>query len=202
MAMRKSLAVLLSAFTLMLGMPIVGLAQAPSSTVRGQIVDAGGRGAIGMRVELVSERNVVATTISTGDGFFNFPGIAAGNYVVRTMVNGQPSGVRVSVTAGETAPSALIVLPSVAKASPGVIVALGINGLIAGVVATVSVVANQVFVTQQDGSDKQVVLDSFVAAQQYLVQLSQQVQGPTPPGQAPPPPLFAFIPVTPASGAQ
>src|SRR5688572_13695425 len=130
MALRKSLAALLSALMLTLGAPIVGMAQTQGSTLRGQVVDAGGRGSAGMRVELVSDRMVVSTTISGPDGHFSFSAVPANNYIVRTTVNGQPSGVRVSVVAGQQAQHALIVLPSVATASPAVIAVVGLNGLV------------------------------------------------------------------------
>lgn len=196
--MRKSLAVLLSAITLTFGAPIVAVAQAPTSTLRGQVVDTGGRGAIGMLVELVSDRLVVATTISMTDGHFSFPGLPAGNYVVRTNVNGQPTGVRVLVTSGQAA-SALIVLPSVATASPGVIAILA-GPLLGTVVATVSVVAGNIVVQNAAGDDAAKVFESQAAAQVYLDTLNAQFPQPPPaPGQPPAPPLFGFIPTRPAS---
>jgi hypothetical protein len=197
MVMRKSLAVLLSALTLTFGAPIVGIAQAPASTLRGQIVDAGGRGATGMRVELVSDRLVVATTISSTDGHFNFAGVPADNYVVRTTVNGQPTGVRVSVTAGQSAATALLVLPSVAAASPGVILAVVGPALGSIVAATVTIVGNTIVIQSANNSDLNFVATSVAQAQAYLETLNAQV--PAPPGT---PPLFTFIPTVPASGTQ
>lgn len=199
MAMRKSLAVLLSALTLTFGAPIVGLAQSPTATLRGQIVDAGGRGATGLRIELVSDRLVVATTMSVTDGHFSFPGVPAGSYVVRTSVNGQPTGVRVSVTSGQAAASALLVLPSVATASPAVVLAaIGpVIGTLAA--ATVTIVGNVVIVQAAENQDQEVVRNAVAAANALIAQLNNQF--PPPPG-APPTPIFSFIPTTPASGAQ
>ncbi len=197
MAIRKSLAVLLSAITLTFGVPSIGAAQGSilkTATVRGQVVDAGGRGATGMRIELVSDRLVVATTVSSTDGHFSFAGLPAGNYVVRTTVNGQPSGVRVSVTAGETAPTALLVLPSVATASPGVILA-AVGPLLGSVLVVVSVVAGVVVIEAQAGADQTLVNNAVIAANLYIASLNNQL--PPNPGQIAITPIFTFIPTTP-----
>lgn len=167
--MRKSLAVLLSILTLALGAPMVGIAQAPRSTsVSGQVVDTGGRGAAGSRLELVSDSMVVATTMSTTDGHFSFPGVPLGSYVVRTYVNGQPIGIRVTATAGSPA-SALLVLPSVAGASPAV-VAGPLIGMLGPVLAgTVAVSATAVTISADD--DATTVITSAGEALTYLSQL-------------------------------
>ena len=194
--MRKSIAVLLSAITLAFGLPIVGIAQAPTSTLRGQIVDAGGRGATGMRVELVSERFVVATTISTTDGHFNFSGLPAGNYVVRTNVNGQPTGVRVSVTAGQTSATALLVLPSLATAAPAVVLAALGPALGALASATITTIANVVIIQAAEKKDEAVLVAIVNAANQFIAELNAQLPPPAP-GAPPRPPLFSFIPTAP-----
>lgn len=196
MAMRKSLAVLLTAIAFVAA-PIVGIAQAPTSTLRGQVVDAGGRGASDMRVELVSDRMVVATTTSTTDGHFSFPALPAGTYVVRTTVNGQPTGVRVAVTPGQPSATALLVLPSVAKASPAVILAVIGPALGSLVAVTATVVGNQLILTQNEGTDPATLAEDKIKAEAIIVVLN--AQNPPPPGQ---PPFFAFIPTTPVSGAQ
>lgn len=198
--MRKSLAVLLSALTLTFGAPIVGLAQAPTSTVRGQIVDAGGRGATGMRVDLVSDRTVLATTISVTDGHFSFPGLPAGNYVVRTTVNGQPTGVRVSVTPGQVSASALLVLPSLATAAPAVILVALAPALGAMVSVTATAIANVVIVQAAQGQDEETVRNNIQQANNFIAFLNTQIQQNNP--GAPPLPVFSFIPTTPVSGAQ
>lgn len=200
--MRKSIAVLLSALALTFGAPIVGIAQAPTSNLRGQIVDAGGRGATAMRVELVSDRHVVATTISSTDGHFSFAGVPAGNYVVRTTVNGQPTGVRVSVTAGQNAATALLVLPSTAAASPAVLIAVVGPAMGSLVAATVTIVGNAVIVTADKKEDQAIVNQAVAAAQVYIQSLNNQLPPPPPPapGQPAAPPLFTFIPTQPISG--
>ena len=196
--MRKSIAVLLSAFALTFGAPIVGMAQAPTSKLRGQVVDAGGRGATGMRVELMSDRHVVATTISSTDGHFSFAGVPAGSYVVRTTVNGQPTGVRVSVTAGENAATALLVLPSTAAASPAVLIAVVGPALGSIVAATVTIVGNTIIVTADKKEDQAIVNQAVAAAQVYIQLLNNQLPPPAP-GQTAPP-LFTFIPTQPIAG--
>jgi hypothetical protein len=194
--MRKTLAVLLSALMLTLAVPMVGIAQAPASTLRGQIVDPGGRGAANLRVELVNgERHVVATTMSTTDGHFSFTGVPAGNYVVRTYVNGQPAGVRASVTAGAATASALLVLPSMAVASPAVLVAAIGPALGSLVAATVTVVGNTIVIQNAENGDAELVFESQAAAQAIIEQYNAQI--PPQPGQVTPP--FTFIPTTPAS---
>lgn len=197
--MRKSIATLLAVIVLV-SAPVIGLAQAPSSTLRGQIVDAGGRGASGMRVELVSDRMVLATTISVTDGHFSFPGLPAGNYVVRTTVNGQPTGVRVSVTAGQTSASALLVLPSLATAAPAVVLAAIAPALGAMVSVTATTIANVVIVQAAQGNDEATVRNNVQAANNFIAALNTQIQQANP--GAPPLPVFSFIPTTPVSGTQ
>ncbi len=200
--MRKSLSVLLAALALTFGAPITGIAQAPTSNLRGQIVDAGGRGATGMRVELVSDRHVVATTISSTDGHFSFAGIPAGNYVVRTSVNGQPTGVRVSVTTGATSATALLVLPSLATASPAVILAAVGPALGSIVAAAVTIVGNTVIVQAQSTADNELLADPAVQQQvrTFLVELAAQLPPQqVPPGGIPLAPIFSFIPFVPLS---
>jgi hypothetical protein len=196
MMMRKSIAVLLSALALTFGAPITGIAQAPTSNLRGQIVDAGGRGATGMRVELVSDRHVLATTISTTDGHFNFAGVPAGSYVVRTTVNGQPTGVRVSVIAGQSVATALLVLPSLATAAPAVVMAALGPALGALTAAAVTVVGNTIVIQAAKQEDEAVLITLVNAANQYIAELNAQLP-PPPPGTPPP---FQFIPTAPLSG--
>lgn len=202
MVMRKLIAALLSAVVLTVGTPLVGLAQSTTSTLRGQIVDAGGRGASDLRVELVRERIVIATTISTIDGHFSFAGVPIGTYVVRTNVNGQPTGVRATVALG-TASSALIVLPSLATAAPAVVVAALAPALGAMVSATVTTVANVIVVQAAQGNDEETVRNNVEAANVVIQQLNQQIAASLPPGTpAPVIPIFSFIPTTPVSGNQ
>ncbi len=192
MIMRKTLAVLLAAIVLM-GTPIVGIAQAPSSTLRGQVVDAGGRGASAVRVELVRDNMVVSTIMSSTDGHFSFPGVPAGNYIVRTMVNGQPTGVRATVTAGETPATALLVLPSLATASPQLGAAFGSILSSALSVATSAVTSALVVVAAENGDVEYlyVTLDQSLNA---LITLITAV--PTAPGA---PPAFGNIPIVPVA---
>lgn len=192
MTMRRPLAVLLAAIVLM-GTPIVAAAQAPTSTLRGQVVDAGGRGASAVRVELVRDNMVVATIMSTTDGHFSFPGLPAGTYVVRTTVNGQPMGVRATVTAGEVPATALLVLPSLATASPQ------IGALIGGVLGSVSSVAvtavtSVLIVNVAENGDLEYLYTTLDESLVALIQLNAQV--PTPPGTTPP---FATVPIFPVA---
>jgi len=180
MALRKAIAVLLSAVALTFGAPIVGIAQgqaSKTSTLRGQVVDTGGRGATSTRVELVSNGLVVSTTYSGADGHFSFAGLPADSYVVRTMVNGQMSGVRVNVVPGEAPQTALIVLPSVATAAPAVVAVLGVNGILTTVTVLVSVVAGEVVVEVQKSNDEENLFTTRAAAVQFVSEQVQQQLG-------------------------
>src|SRR5689334_6329661 len=86
--MRKSLISMLAVAAVALVFPSVGSAQgsARSTTLIGQVVDAGGRGSSGRVVELVSDGVVVGTTRSGYTGEFMFAVGSAGSYTVRTIV--------------------------------------------------------------------------------------------------------------------
>lgn len=113
--MRRLIAVSLTALMLTLGLPLVGTANGTAASVFGQVVDAGGRGSSATTVELLRNGAVIGSTVTSFDGRFSMNGITPGTYVVRTMVNGRPSGVQVSLKAGESAP-VLVVLPSMVTA--------------------------------------------------------------------------------------
>jgi hypothetical protein len=171
--MRQSIAVLLSILTLTLGTPQILVAQAPlvkTAAVRGELVDGGGRAVAGARIELVSQQRVVATTVSDSDGGFTFSGLAAADYVVRTMANGQPAGVRVSAST-ERVTVATIVLPSVATASPAVIAAIA-PSLLSTLAVASAVVMNQAVVLQSADSDRTEVLENFTEVQIFLAGLA------------------------------
>jgi hypothetical protein len=200
--MRSALTAVFSAVLIAVCVPLVGDAQGSTATVAGQIVSASGVGQSGLTVDLVSEGMVVSSTVTIGDGHFRFLGLPAGNYVVRTTMNGQPIGVKVSATAGATAP-ALIVLPSVAKASPGVIVAAIAPALASIAATTASVIANTVAINQAENGDVTFVAQSQQAATQFLNEIAVQIgliPPPTPGAPPVPNPLVGFIPVTVASG--
>jgi hypothetical protein len=174
--MRKSLTSMLAVAAIALGFPTVGNAQSSgrSTTLIGQVVDAGGRGSSGRTVELVSDGVVVGTTTSTYTGQFMFAVGSAGSYVVRTMVNGHPAGIRVAVRAGENPPMALLVLPSTAAASyQGIFISTAINAAVsaasAGATITVSAVATQL---AQKNDDE---LLSDPATQAQVIQVLQQI---------------------------
>lgn len=192
--MRKTLAILLSVVTLSFGAPIVGIAQAPTSILRGQIVDAGGRGATGMRVEVVKEGFVVATAMTTTDGHFSVAGLPTGNYVVRTMVNGQPSGVRISVEPGQSA-NALVVLPSVATAAPSaILINVVTSGLVSAITAAATVVVAEATVTANEDADLDLLRRQVHLANQLIDDYNAAIAEGS--GVAPLP-IFTFIPTAP-----
>ncbi len=209
MTSRRHVVVLL-AVALALGVPVPGMAQGRSlsaAKIHGQIVDAGGRGALGIRVELVKNSLVVTTTLSTTDGHFNFTDVPVGQYVVRTVVNGHPAGVRVSVAPGDADVPALIVLPSLAKASAQVGAAVAgtlsgvLNGVATVIAVTVTTIGNAVYVQGQTEEDQAKLEQVQGQAQNLLIQLGNQIiaANPQPGGGPPPTNPFVFIPTVPAS---
>ncbi|HWI19895.1 MAG TPA: carboxypeptidase-like regulatory domain-containing protein [Vicinamibacterales bacterium] len=114
--MRRLIASSLAALMLTLGVPLIGAANGTAASVFGQVVDAGGRGAAGTTVDLLQNGAVLSSTVTTFDGRFTMNGIAPGTYVVRTLVNGRPAGVQVSLKAGQSAP-VVVVLPSMVTAA-------------------------------------------------------------------------------------
>ena len=132
--------------TAALGMPVGALAQsaqrAQLGMISGETVDAGGRALASQRVELVQAGQVLQTATSGSLGEWSFTNVAPGEYVARTMVNGQVTGVRVLVTAGQAVTKALIVAPSAAAASPAFLAALGLLGgtlVAAGVAVAIAI---------------------------------------------------------------
>lgn len=180
--MRGSIATLLIALTVTFGIPAVGSAQAGrSAMLNGQIVDAGGRGSSGRTVELISEGMVVGMTTSTADGHFSFAIGGAGSYIVRTIVNGHPAGIRVSVVKGQNPPMALLVLPSAvtASAQAGVLISGAISTLTS--VASVSVsLATAAIVTQIEEKNDDEILASPETKQLTVQALNQIIQQITP----------------------
>jgi hypothetical protein len=141
--MRKLMALALVLVTAALGLPVGLAAQtaARPGSVSGEAVDAGGRALVSQRVELVLVQvsDVVQTTTTGSRGEWAFANVAPGDYVVRMLVNGQVTGIRVSVPAGQAVASALIVVPASAAPSAqfGALGVLGGTLLMAGIAAAV-----------------------------------------------------------------
>lgn len=149
--MRKLLAVGLVVTTVFLGIPVGALAQTASrndvGTIAGEAVDAGGRALVGQRVELVQGGLVIQTTTTGPRGEWRFTNVAPGEYVVRLVVNGQVSGIRVSLAAGQAVERALLVAPSAAAPSAAFLAGLGLLGTIALIGITAAVITTIVIVT-------------------------------------------------------
>ena len=144
--MRKLVATVLVAVSLTFGAPTGLIAQSArnpqTGSISGEAVDAGGRGAAVQRVELVQSGQVIQTTVTGARGTFVFGNVPAGDYVVRVVANGQPAGVRVTVTPGAIPAHAMIVLPSAAAPSAAFLGMIGILLLVgAGVAVTAAVIA-------------------------------------------------------------
>lgn len=149
--MRKLVALALVLVTASLGAPAGIFAQAPIpaqlATISGEVVDAGGRALLNQRVELVRAGEITQTTSTGSRGEWSFVNVTPGDYVVRIVVNGQVSGIRVSVAPGQVVTNALIVAPSAAAPSAAFLVLLGplfgtlvVGAVVAAVVTTVVVV--------------------------------------------------------------
>lgn len=133
------------------GFPVQSFAQtAPvvkHGTISGEAMDAGGRGIAQQRVELVQGSQVLQVTMTGNRGEFTFAKVTPGDYVVRTMVNGHVTGIRVTVASASVA-NATIVAPSAAAPSGAFLAGLGpllgtlvVGGIVAAVVTTVVVVS-------------------------------------------------------------
>lgn len=170
--MRRLIASSLSALLLTLGVPLAGTANGTAASVFGQLVDAGGRGSSGMTVELLKNGATIGSTVSGSDGRFTMNGIAPGTYVVRTVVNGQPAGVQVTLKPGETAP-VIVVLPSMVTAAAQAQLA----SLLANLSTTLAGVAGATVVTEAVESaaadaDEDEIVDALQSGQ--LVQVLAQ----------------------------
>ena len=92
-------------------------------SIAGEALDAGGRPLANIPVELLRAvagqpvGGAVQTTTTDSRGAWTFTNLAAGDYVVRIIVNGQIAGVPVSIGAGESFGGVLIVAPSAAAVS-------------------------------------------------------------------------------------
>lgn len=128
--------------------PPVLAAPVRTAAITGAVVDPGGRPAANQRVELVQGGTILETVTTGMQGEWKFADLAPGDYVVRAVVNGQVTGARVSVAAGETERT-LIVLPAAATASAAALAAQAdrrrllpfiLIGVAAAVVTTIVIV--------------------------------------------------------------
>lgn len=150
--MRKVLILALTVATASLGLPGAVFAQSARAAalagISGQAVDAGGRAIVNQRIDLVKDGQVVQTTTTGIRGDWSFANVAAGDYVVRTTVNDQTAGMRVSVASGQTVTNALIVAPSAAAPSAAFLAGLGLlGGILTGAAVAAAIITTAVVVT-------------------------------------------------------
>jgi hypothetical protein len=151
--LRKVVVLALILATMSLGVPGGVFAQsvraAPqAAAISGQAVDAGGRALVNQRIDLVRDGEVVQSTTTGVRGDWSFRNVATGDYVVRTTVNDQQAGMRVSVTSGQTVANALIVAPSAAAPSAAFLAGLGLlGGILTGAAVAAAVITTAVVVT-------------------------------------------------------
>jgi hypothetical protein len=134
---RKLLAIALMLASASFGASGSILAQAAAGSMSGEVVDAGGRAISNQRVDLLQAGEVSQTTITGSRGEYIFSNVAAGEYVVRVVVNGQVAGIRVSIVPGQAVANGLIVAPSAAAPSAAFLAGLGLLG---GVIATAAII--------------------------------------------------------------
>jgi hypothetical protein len=91
---------------------------------------------------------VVQSTTTGVSGNWSFTNVAAGDYVVRMILNDQAAGIRVSVVPGQTVSNALIVTPSAAAPSAAFLAGLGLlGGILTGAAVAAAVITTAVVVT-------------------------------------------------------
>ena len=150
--MKKLITMVLVVMTASLGLPVSGYAQTKSSsalgTISGETMDAGGRALSNQRVELLRDSIVINSTMSGSRGEWSFANVSAGEYVVRTVVNGKVAGARVIVTPGQMIAHAMIVTPSASAPAPAFFAALGLlGGLAVGAAIAAAIIITVVKVT-------------------------------------------------------
>jgi len=173
--MRRLVAGVLVVATVAFGVPMVGSANGTTANVIGQLVDAGGRGAEARRVELVRDGVVVGSAVTNTGGNFVFGSIAPGTYTVRTIANGQPAGLMVTVKAGETAP-VLVVLPSMATASGQAQLASLLANLLATATGTVAAAALTEALEEAQADEDAGILDSTAENNEAIQILTSALQ--------------------------
>ena len=123
--------------------PSVG--RSPLATISGETVDAAGRALVNERVELIRTSEVLRTVQSGNRGEWSFTNVEPGDYIVRTTINGQVAGARVSVVAGQMVARALIVAPSAAAPSNAILIPffawIGSLGAIGGTLVVAGIIA-------------------------------------------------------------
>lgn len=117
---------------IMLGVVLSLSAQASAlgGSITGRAVNAAGGGVANQRVDLVRGGHVVNVATTDARGAWGFVNVAAGEYIVRTSVNGRLAGVRVVVAEGASVTATTIVVPTAAVAPQ--------FGALAGLVASMS----------------------------------------------------------------
>ncbi len=103
---------------IMVGVGLSLSAQASSlvGSITGRAVNAAGGAVSNQRVDLVRGGQVINVATTNAQGGWSFANVAAGDYVVRTSVNGKLAGVRVSVAEGASVSATTIVVPTAAVA--------------------------------------------------------------------------------------
>ncbi len=106
----------LLAITLGVVLSLSAQASSLAGSVAGRAVNAAGGAVANQRVDLVRGGQVVNVAVTDARGTWSFANVAAGEYTVRTSVNGKLAGVRVTVAEGAAVIASAIVVPTAAVA--------------------------------------------------------------------------------------
>jgi hypothetical protein len=111
--MRKVIGNILVALAVALASSVMSAAPATSlGSISGRAIDAAGRGVAGQRVDLMRGGQAIGRSVTDTRGSWSFTGVDAGEYVVRTSVNGTIAGMRVTVGTGQAVAGTTIVVPT------------------------------------------------------------------------------------------
>ena len=129
-------------FAIAFGLVLSLSAQASSlvGSITGRAVNAAGGAVTNQRVDLVRGGQVVNVATTDRSGTWSFANVAAGEYTVRTSVNGKLAGVRVTVAEGASVTASTLVVPTAAIAPQFGALA----GALANAVAAAGVTATQI----------------------------------------------------------
>ncbi|MEQ1761131.1 MAG: carboxypeptidase-like regulatory domain-containing protein [Vicinamibacterales bacterium] len=157
---------------IMLGVALSFSAQASSlvGSITGRAVNAAGGAVSNQRVDLVRGGQVINVATTNAQGGWSFGNVAAGDYVVRTSVNGKLAGVRVSVAEGASVSATTIVVPTAAVAPQFGALSSLVSSLAAagasGAAAAVTSVISETDATDLNAEEIVAIFNSLPADQQ------------------------------------
>lgn len=155
-----------------LGVLLSFSAQASSlvGSITGRAVNAAGGGVANQRMDLVRGGQVVNVVTTDSQGAWRFANVAAGEYTVRTSVNGKLAGVRVMVAEGATVKATTIVVPTASVAPQFGALAGLVGSAIANSTAVVAAISTaglaETDLTSLDADEVVAIFNALPAAEQ------------------------------------